>query len=175
MTLTRLVKVLAYAAAAGLAICWALWTVGPLYGAEEPVAAYLRSDLLLFIAACTLTGIGVYTWLAYTRRHREHLADSRFFLIFGAAVLLFTVGIVLRFGGLTQENFDPAKAAMINLNLMAAGALPIPLLVRTWILVPGCEKGGKQVMGAAAALVPTAVYAVLIMAGRLLHTASYAG
>ena len=175
MRLTRFVKTLLYAAFSLPVIWWAVWTVEPLYGAEDPVEPYLRSDILLFIGACVLTGLGVYTWLAFTRRDPEHRADTLFFLIFGLLLLAAAVGIILRFGGLTRENFDPEKAAMINLNLMLAGALPLPVLVRGWILVPGCEKGIKRAAAAVAVLVPTVVYLLQIVTGRLLHTVSYTG
>ena len=168
MTLTRFGKGMAYAALSLAALIWALWTVGPLYETEEPVSAYLRTDMLLFIAACTLTGLGAYSWFAYTRRHREHRVDSLFFLIFGGLALIFTVVVVIRFGGMTAENFDPSQSAMINLNLMAAGAMPIPLLVRTWILVPGCEGKVRRWIGIAAALIATAAYLGCIAAGKLL-------
>lgn len=175
MTTTRFGKVTCYAALSLAAVIWAVWTVKPLLEAEMPVGAYLRSDILLFIAGCTLTGIGVYAWFSYIRHHREHRADFWFFLIFGVLTLLFTVIVVIRFGGITEENFDPSSAAMIDLNLMAAGAIPVPLLARTWILVPGCESGAKRWIGAAEAAIAAGAYVWMIAAGILLHTVSYTG
>ena len=45
--------------------------------------AYVRSNVLLFLTAAVLLGVGVYSLMSYTRRHRQHVWDSVFFLVIG--------------------------------------------------------------------------------------------
>ena len=49
--------------------------------------AYVRSNVLLFLTAAVLLGVGVYSLMSYTRRHRQHVWDSVFFLVIGFALM----------------------------------------------------------------------------------------
>ena len=169
MKITKCVKAVMYAVLAMCVTLLAVWTVSPLHNAADFVTAYWRSDILLFVTACSVLGIGVYSFVGYTRRHKAHRADSWFFMVVGALLLVFAVLVICRFGGITTENFNDAATAALNLNIGAASILPIPFLVRGWILAftAGFSKRDRRIAVVAAA-VATAVYVTMMISGQLM-------
>lgn len=169
MKITKCVKAVAYAALAACMTLLAVWTVSPLHNAADSVTAYWRSDILLFVTACSVLGIGVYSFVGYTRRHKSHRADSWFFMAVGAVLLVFAVTVICRFGGITAENFNDASIAALNLNIGTASVLPVPFLVRGWILActAGFSKRERRVAVIAVA-VATAIYLTMTISGQLM-------
>lgn len=171
----KLAKTLIYGVLSFLLMGLAVWIVAPMYNGEEIVTAYLRSDLLLFMSACGVLGVGVYSHFAYTKQHREHRRDTWFFVIVGALLLVVTVIVVVRYGGISEQNFDEAANAAVNLNVMLAGALPLPFMIRTAVLAGGVprEKKISRVIGWSVVAVAAVFYIVLIATGRLWNTIPY--
>ena len=170
MTLSRPTKTVLYAVV-GLFMCaLAAWTAEPMYSSELSVAVYLRSVVLLCVAACVVLGVGVYIWFFHTRKTRCGRSDAIFWSVVGAVLLLAAVIVTLRFGGMTQQTLGEAAAA-INLNLMLIGMLPAPFLVRTIVLAVGVREGKKQqTVAAVFAVVSVLAYIGLIVSGHLLRT-----
>lgn len=169
MKITKCVKAVAYAVLAACITALAVWTVAPLHNTVDLVTAYWRSDVLLFLTACSVLGVGVYSFFGYTRRHKAHRADSWFFITVGAALLVFAVIVICRFGGITEENFDAAAAAALNLNIGAASVVPLPFLVRGWILACTARFSRRErTVSCVAMAVATAVYAAVIIGGQLM-------
>lgn len=170
MTVTDFKKTVLYAAVSLLAIGFSAWATVPMYTSDQTVAVYIRSIILLCVAACGIIGAGVWSFFGYTRRHREHRADTLLWLIVGGVLLILSVIIVCRFGGMTEDNLNDRALAAINLNIMLFGALPMPFLVRTlW----AAGKSARRAPAAVIAALPTVAYAVCILAGvlfRTLHT-----
>jgi len=167
--ITKCTKAVTYAVLAVCFTVFAVWTVSPLHNAADFVTAYWRSDILLFLTACSVLGVGVYSFWAYTRRRKTHRADSWFFILTGAALLAFSVAVILRFGGITEENFDMAAGAALNLNIGAVSAIPLPFLVRGWILACTARFSHKQrTVAVIAAAIATAVYLAAVISGQLM-------
>lgn len=173
MTVGKCGKTVAYAVATLLVIGFSVWTVGPMYSSDEIVTAYLRSELLLLLAGCGLSGVGAYSFFAYTKRHREHRADSWFLAACGGAILLLAIVTLCRFGGMTEQNFSETSLAAVNLNIMLASALPLPFLVRAVILACGVEQTRKRLIGWVAVAVAAALFITLAACGVLLRTVDF--
>lgn len=171
----KLTKTLFYGVFSLLLIWLALWTVAPMYNEGEIVTGYLRSDLLLFMSACGVLGVGVYSHFAYTKRHPEHKWDTWFFLIVGALLMVVTVIVVVRYGGISEQNYDEAANAAVNLNVMLAGTMPLPFMIRTAVLAGGVprEKKVARVIGWSVVALAAVLYIVLIATGRLWNTIPY--
>ncbi len=168
MKITKCGKAVAYAVLSVCLTALAIWIVSPLHNAAEYMAGYWRSDILLFLTACTLLGIGVYSFFAYTRR-TAHRVDSWYFMAVGAVLLVFSVVVIVRFGGITAENFDVTATAALNLNVGAAGVLPIPFLVRGWVLAGTARFSRRQRATACIAVgVGTAMYLMALIGKQLL-------
>ena len=105
MKITRLAKGIAYLVATVLVACISVAIQAAMHtegGLEEN---YFRSDGVLFLIAATVLGVGVYSWLSYTRRHREHRMDSLFLVATGGTLMLLTVFVVVYYGGM-EGSFD---------------------------------------------------------------------
>ncbi len=172
MSLTRTAKSVIYAVSACLAAAFSVWATVPMYSADEIVAGYLRSVLLLFIAACVIAGAGMYTFLAHTRRHPAHRGDSVFGMVLGGALLVIACVIACRFGGVMTENFDSAALAAVNLNVVLFGILPLPFLVRA-LWMAAAANGEKRWPALAASAAAIVWYAALIAAGYLFRLVTY--
>ncbi len=171
MKITKCVKAVGYALLAVCLTALAVWTVAPLHNSVDYVTAYWRSDILLFLTACSVLGIGVYSFVGYTRRHPIHRVDSWFFMTVGAILLVFTVVVICRFGGITEEYFNAAANAALNLNVGAASVLPLPFLVRGWILACTARFTRRErTVSCVAMAVATAVYAATVVGGQLMFT-----
>lgn len=118
MKITRLAKGIAYLVATVLVACISVAMQAAMHtegGLEEN---YFRSDGVLFLIAATVLGVGVYSWLSYTRRHREHRMDSLFLVATGGTLMLLTVFVVVYYGGM-EGSFDESGHTAVNLNIAA--------------------------------------------------------
>ena len=169
MKITKSVKAVGYAVFAVCITLIAVWTVSPLHNTVDYVKAYWRSDVLLFAMACTVLGVGVYSFFGYTRRHKAHRVDSWFFMAVGALLLILSVAVILRFGGITEENFDTTANAALNLNIGVASVVPLPFLVRGWVLACTTRFTRQQrLVSVGAMMVATILYVAMVVGGRLL-------
>ena len=100
MNITRFAKSIAYLAAAALLIAVSVFFQVGMHSEGGMETSYFRSNLFLFIAAIGCLGTGVYSYIGYVRRHREHAFDSLFLVLVGAAVMAAYLFVFLNFGGL---------------------------------------------------------------------------
>lgn len=138
------------------------------------VKAYFQSNLYFFIAACTLTGTGIYSYRAYTRRHREHVMDSLFLTVVGLVLLLFIVLMFFEFGGLGDEFHDAGHTAA-NLNAVALLVLPAAFWVRGVCLALSTKDNSrcKRRVAVLAAAGVAVLIVVLVAAGCLMKMTHY--
>lgn len=168
MKVTKGGKAVLWAAISLALMAVAVWIVTPLRVTEDIVSSYLGSCVRLFLVACCLLGVAVYSFIGYTRKHKDHRGDTWFMLGVGLVVLVMSVIIILRFGGMMNENFDETSNAAINLNIGLCSVLPLPCVVRTWVLAASSRLTKKQrTVAVVAALVTVAVYLVLVFNGQL--------
>ena len=176
MNITRFAKAITYAVLTALLLvlsgCFqaAMHTQG---GLEE---GYFRSVTFLFVTAAALLGIGAYTLLSYTRRHKEHRGDSLLFLLIGLALMVLVVVLVLQFGGLEGE-FDEAGHTAANVVIIALTVLPVPFWLRTLVLACTLRDGGKSRRAAmlAAAGLLLAAFVILSATGVTMRMVRYEG
>lgn len=160
----------AYAATALMVTLFSVWACAPMYSSDDPVTAYLRSVILLFVAACTILGVGVYSLVTYARRHPEQRGESWFLLALGGVTLILAVVVIGRFGGMSDGNFGDSSYTAINLNLILFGLLPLPFWVRAVIAALGVKTRSHRMAAWSAVAVAMVVFLAFVMSGRLLHT-----
>lgn len=174
MTITRMAKGIAYLVGTVLltsisvALQTAMHTEG---GLEEN---YFRSDLALFLIAATVMGIGVYSWISYTRRHKEHLPDSLFLTIIGLVLMMLTVFVVVSYGGM-EGTFDKTGHTAVNLNIVLLSAMPLPFLIRAVILAVGAGRdnpAGRTGLLIACGMVAAAMV-ILAFTGGVMKLSDY--
>lgn len=171
MTISGFVKTVVYAVVSLAVTGISVWMAAPMYTSDEMVTAYLRSELLLFVVACGILGVGVYSFLAYTRRHREHQRDSWFWVALGGVLLVVAVVVICRFGGMSENHFDERSLVAVNLNLMLIGVLPLPFLVRTIIAALGVrESAVKRIVAWMLTAAAVVLFVIVVATGSLLHT-----
>ena len=174
MKITRLAKGIAYLVATVLVSCISVAMQAAMHtegGLEEN---YFRSDGVLFLIAATVLGVGVYSWLSYTRRHREHRMDSLFLVATGGTLMLLTVFVVVYYGGM-EGSFDESGHTAVNLNIALFSALPLPFLVRAVVLAVGAGRenpSGRTGLLIACGMVALALV-ILLFTGGLMKMTSY--
>lgn len=159
-----------YAVTAVLATFFSAWVCQPMYSSDDLVTAYLRSLVLLFVTACFVLGVGVYSLVAYGRRNRDWRRESIFWLAFGGVLLVAAVCVIARFGGMTSDNFSDASYPALNLNLILFGVLPLPFLIRAAVAALSAKTRTHRVMGWIAVGVALGVFVAVVAGGRLLRT-----
>ena len=118
MNISRFAKSIAYLAAAALLLLLSVIFQVGMHSEGGPEASYFRSNTFLFVVAIGCIGTGVYSYIGYVRRHREHALDSLFLLLVGLAVLIASILVFLNFGGLAGT-FDKAGYTAVNINIVA--------------------------------------------------------
>ena len=166
MKITRFGKAVAYLAATAVLFVISVLLMRDIHNMESMVDAYLRSDFYLFILSAAFLGTAVYSYMAYTRRHREHRGDSLFLLILGIITMVTTIILVLQYGGLNENKLDSALAA-VNLNLVLLSVIPAVFLVRAIVLAFTSEKGKPGLL--VASIVLLVIMVTGIVAGGLLN------
>lgn len=138
------------------------------------VKAYFQSNLYFFVAACTLTGTGIYSYRAYTRRHREHGMDSLFLTVVGLVLLFFIVLMFFAFGGLGDE-FQAAGHTAANLNAVALLALPVAFWARGFCLALSTKDKSrfKRRLAVLLAVGVAVLIVVLVATGCLMKMTHY--
>ena len=174
MRITRFAKAIAYECLTALLILLSFALQNGLQQTEQLEAAYGRSNLFLFIAAAVLLGVGVYSLMSYTSRHREHILDSIFFIVVGVFYMAAAMIVFLTYGGL-EGTFTQSGYTAANINLVLLSALPVPFWVRTVVLVfstreksVGRRAGVQIICGLLAA-----VLVGLALTGRYMHMLTY--
>ncbi len=168
MKVTKSGKSLFWAVISLLFMAVAVWIVAPLRVSQDIVSSYLGSCVRLFCVACCVLGTGVYSFIGFTRRHKAHRADTWFLLAIGLVLLVLSVIIILRFGGMMEENFDDTANAAINLNIGICSTMPLPFAVRTWVLAAASRlTKAQRTVAVSAAVAVAVVYIVLVFNGSL--------
>ena len=174
MKITRLAKGIAYLVGAVILTSISVAMQAAMHTEGSVEENYFRSDGVLFLLAATVLGIGVYSWLAYTRRHKEHQRDSLFLILTGLALMLLTIFVVVNYGGM-EGTFDQSGHTAVNLNIVLLSALPLPFLIRAVVLAVGAGEenaSGRKGLLIACGMV-TAALLLLMFTGGLMKMTSY--
>ena len=144
--------------------------------AETLSAAYFQSDLYLFVMAAACLGTAVYSYRAYTSRHREHASESLFLLLVGIVLMIAAVVAVVGFGGLGEE-FTEIGYTAANVNIVLTSALPLPFLIRAYVLTGSCcrHEPSRRLPALIACGVVTLVYLLGLAAGGMMRMVHYQG
>lgn len=174
MRITRFTKAVIYEFLTALLLLLSFLFQRDLRDAAQIETAYGRSNWFLFIAAAVMLGVGVYSIMSYTRRYREHILDSVFFILLGVLYMVAFMTVFLMYGGL-EGTFDESGYVAANINIILIGALPLPFLIRTIVLVFSTREPrvGRRVGVQIVCGLLTAVLAVLIFTGNYLRMAEY--
>lgn len=140
MKITRFGKAVAYLVASAALFAISAVLMHDMHGTQDMAAAYLRSDLYLFVLSAAFLGTSAYSYMAYTRRHREHRGDSLFCLLLGIVTMVLTIVVVVKYGGINADKMESALTA-INLNLVLLAVIPAVFLIRAVVLAFTSEKG----------------------------------
>lgn len=176
MNISRFAKCIVYEVVTALLLVIGVAFQAAMHKSGGLETSYFRSNGFLFLLAVTLIGTAVYSYLSYTRRHKQHRADSLFLLLTGLVLLLVALVIFFRFGGL-ERPFPEAGYTAANINIAVLTALPVPFLVRTFVLALSTreDKPAKRRGVQITALVLTAALVVLLATGQTLHMVRYTG
>lgn len=136
--------------------------------------AYFQSNLYLFIMAAVCLGTAVYSYRAYTRRHREHAVDSLFLLLIGIVLMIAAILTMVNFGGLDEE-FTEAGCTAANVNIVLMSALPLPFLIRSIILAFSCGQyePSRRTPALIACGVVTVAYVLCLALGGMMRMVRY--
>lgn len=176
MNISRFAKAVAYEALTALLLLVSVVFQAAMHREGGLEKAYSHSCLLLFATAALLLGIGVYSLMAYTRRHRQHILESVFFLAVGLALMIAVVAEIVLYGGL-EGAFTESGYTAANLNIVLLAGLPVPFLIRSIILAFSTREAllGRRLGVQIGAAVLTAAMLVLFAAGKNLHLLQYTG
>jgi len=136
MHISRFAKTVTYLVATALLLALAGWFQVGFHADVGPEEAYFRANTVLFWIAVACLGTAVYSYRAYTRRHREHAVDSLLLLVTGGLLLIAETAVLLLFGGLTTP-FGQSGYTATNLQMLLLAVLPLPFFIRTVVLAFG--------------------------------------
>lgn len=175
MNISRFAKAVAYECLTALLLVVSAIFQTAMHTKGQMEEAYVRSNVLLFLAAAVLLGVGVYSLMSYTRRHRQHVWDSVFFLVIGFVFMVAAVMTIVNFGGL-EGTFTESGYTAMNVNVVLLTALPAPFWIRSVILACSTREksAGKRIGVLAGAVALAAAMAVLIGTGHMLKIEKYA-
>ncbi len=174
MNISRFAKSIAYLAAAALLILLSVIFQVGMHSEGGPEASYFRSNTFLFVVAIGCIGTGVYSYIGYVRRHREHALDSLFLLLVGLAVLIASILVFLNFGGLAGT-FDKAGIRPSISTSSRLTLLPIPFLIRGLVLAFSTREDSRarRLSVQLAALLVTAGFLLSLAMGGMMRTMRY--
>lgn len=133
MNISRFGKAVTYLAATAILIVVSVVLQLGMHKEDGLEPSYFQSNLAIFLVGIACTGTAVYSYRAYSRRHREHVWDSLFLLVVGLVYLLASVVMFFLFGGL-ENGFTEGVYNAANINIVLLTVLPLPFLVRGIIL-----------------------------------------
>jgi hypothetical protein len=174
VNISRLAKGIVYLLTAALLTLLAVIFQSGMHNANGPEEAYFQSVSYLFILAAVLLGIGVYSFLSYTRRKRDHRFDSLYLVIVGGITMAGAVILLVNYGGL-QSPFDEAGYLAANLSMTLMSVLPLPFLARAGVLAFSSEtkRGMARLILRCACGVLAALLILLTAAGMLMRMVRY--
>lgn len=176
MNISRFGKAVAYLAATALLTVISVLLQLGMHREGGLESSYFQSNMVLFLAGAACTGTAVYSYRAYSRRHREHVWDSLFLLIVGLIYLIASVVMFFLFGGLGNE-FSEGGYTAANINIVLLTVLPLPFLLRGIVLaVSTREASAARRFGAGlAALLVTLGFLLCVAMGGMMRMVRYIG
>lgn len=173
MSISRFAKAIAYEVLTALLLVISALFQTAMHTDGQMEKAYFQSNLFLFIAAATFLGVGVYSLVSYTRRHRQHILDSVFFLLVGLLLMAAVLVVILLYGGL-EGTFDASGYTAVNLNLVILTLVPAPFLIRSIVLAFSTRERLAKRLGVQLGLLVLAVAAVVLLAtGKMMRLVEY--
>mgnify|MGYP000935704329 CR=1 FL=1 len=168
MCVSRFVKAILYLAAAALLLAVSVYFQGSMRTQGGLETAYFRSCTYLYLVSFIIAGIGLYSYLSYSRKHREYAADSIFLLLFGLTLIFLSVLIIFKFGGLYSP-FNNEGFIAANVNIVALSLMPLPFFIRGFTLALSKEQGKPKLKRAALILstLIAALYIVVAVSGGI--------
>ena len=169
MQISRWIKAVVYEALTALLLIAAVVVQTQFYTAAETVSVYIRVNLWMFLAAACLMGVGVYSYMSYSRRRAEHRMDSLFLLLTGLVLMGMVVFALVQYGGLAGHMTDSICTA-VNITQVLLLALPVAFWVRSVVLAFSTreEKRGKRLGVQIASVLLAAAAIILLAAGRMM-------
>lgn len=175
MHISRFAKAVTYLAATVLLLALAVWLQFGFHAADGPEDAYFHANTALFWIAVACLGTAVYSYRAYTRRHREHAGDSLILLFIGGLLLASQTAMLVLYGGLTAP-FGESGYTAVNVQMLLLAVLPLPFLIRATVLAFGRREpmrpAARRSVRIVCAVLAAAVVA-LLASGRLLRFVHY--
>ena len=164
MTLSRFAKSLLYTIGAVIFGVLSVYYQGQLHAADGPESGYFAVHRIMFLLSVVLMGVGVYSFLSYTRRKKHHRSDSLMLLVTGMGLMAVTLALWIGFGGV-QEPFDTTGYTAVNIQIVALTVLPIPFWIRGLVLACTThEDNAKKRWAAKLASLAAAVMMVVVIA-----------
>lgn len=174
MKISKFAKSIVYLVAGVILLALSLWFQASLHGEDGLETHYFQSDAYLFILAAVFMGVGAYSYMAYTRRMKEHRGDSLFLFVTGLVLMAVAVSAIVMYGGL-EGSFDESGYTAANFNIVILTLTPLPCLLRGAVLAIGA--GRSNPAGRLVVLIITGVVllAMLVLAfsGNLMQMAQY--
>ncbi len=164
MNISRFAKSIAYLAATVLLLLLSMLFQAGMHSGTGPETSYFQSNTFLFIVSIACVGTGIYSYIGYVRRHREHALDSLFLLLVGLVFLIARIVVFLLFGGL-EGDFAEEGYTAVNINIVLLTALPVPFLIRGLVLAFSTREDSRT------RRLGVQVAALLIAAGLVLSLA----
>ncbi|MDD3693619.1 MAG: hypothetical protein PHX02_06945 [Oscillospiraceae bacterium] len=163
MGVSRFVKAILYLAAAALLLAVSVYFQHSMRTQGGLEAAYFRSCTYLYLVSFAIAGIGLYSYLSYSRKHREYAADSIFLLLLGLTLIFLSILNIIKFGGLYAP-FGNEGFFAANVNIIVLSLMPLPFFVRGFILAISKEQGKPGRLKRAALIISALTAAVYIAA-----------
>lgn len=162
ITFPSWVKAIVYlTATAGLTVAAAVFENG-MYDDWTAVSSCLSAMWYLFAAGCITMGVGVYSYRSYTKTHREHRADSLLWTLTGLVTVIAFIVLFLGYGGL-DAMLDSTAYAVRNALSMLVSALPLPFLVRGWVISAARRTRFRRALTAAVAVEAVALVVLAVL------------
>lgn len=176
MTLSRFAKSLLYTAGAAILAGVSAVYQGKLHAAAGPETAYFAIHRLLFFLAVVMMGVGLYSFLSYTRKQKHHRSDSWMLLFTGVGVMAVTLALWIGFGGV-QEPFDANGYTAVNIQIVTLTLLPVPFWIRGLVLACTTheESAGKRRGAKLASLAVALLMAALVGFGGMMRMMYFDG
>lgn len=170
MMVSRFAKSLLYTGLSAVLTVLAVVYQGKLHAEAGPEDGYFVVHRVMFLLAVVLMGVGVYSFLSYTRKRKHHRGDSLMLLLTGMGLMAVTLALWIGFGGV-QEPFDATGYLAVNIQITVLTALPVPFWIRGLVLACTTheENGKKRLVAKLCSLATAVLLLVLIATGGLMR------